>query len=51
MSWNKIFKKLKKGMIMNNDIEIEKYRKLSVSALVMGIIGFSSIALYNLPLH
>jgi hypothetical protein len=32
---------------MNNEIKPEKYRKLSVSALVMGIIGLGSIALYN----
>ena len=32
---------------MNNGIEIKKYRKLSVFALVMGIIGLSIIALYN----
>ena len=32
---------------MNNGTEIKKYRKLSVFALVMGIIGLSIIALYN----
>jgi len=32
---------------MNNEIKTEKYRKLSVSALVMGIIGLGSIVLYN----
>jgi tellurite resistance protein TehA-like permease len=33
---------------MDNDIKSEKYRKLSVAALVMGIIGLGSIVLYNI---
>ena len=35
------------GLIMDNDIKLEKYRKLSVATLVMGIIGLGSIVLYN----
>ena len=32
---------------MNNDVKSEKYRKLSVAALVTGILGLSPIVLYN----
>ena len=32
---------------MDNEIKPEKYRKLSVCALVMGIFGLGSIVLYN----
>ena len=33
--------------MMDNEIKPEKYRKLSVAALVTGILGLSLLALYN----